>query len=153
MKNRKLTFEPELNQIIRNCTYCSLAMTDPEGNPYVIHMNFGFKEQTVFFHSAPEGLKIDILQKNPSVCIAFSTDHLLRYQNTEVACSYSMKYRSVIIKGKAEFITDFDQKKEALDVIMQQYTNESYRYSDPAIENVCVFRVQAETIEGRAYGY
>ena len=35
-------------------------MISPEGEPYVIHMNFGFKEQTVFFHSAPKGLKIDI---------------------------------------------------------------------------------------------
>lgn len=153
MKNRTLTFEPELHEIIRNCTYCSLAMTDSEGKPYVIHMNFGFKENIVYLHAAPTGMKIEILKQRPDVCIAFSTDHELRWQNTEVACSYSMKYRSVILKGKAEFIKDFDQKKEALDVIMQQYTNESYRYSDPAIENVCVFRVIAESIEGRAYGY
>jgi nitroimidazol reductase NimA-like FMN-containing flavoprotein (pyridoxamine 5'-phosphate oxidase superfamily) len=130
-----------------------MAMVDMDGNPYVIHMNFGYQDGTVFFHSAPEGRKIDILRINPQVCLSFSTDHLLRWQNIDVACSYSMKYRSVLIRGKAVFIDDYDQKEQALNVIMGQYTDEQYRYSEPAINNVCVFRVEAQSIEARAFGY
>ncbi len=153
MKSRILTFEPEIEKIIEKCTYCSLAMVDLEGNPYVLHMNFGFKDNVLYLHSAPEGKKINILHKNPNVCVAFSTDHLLRWQNIEVACSYSMKYRSVLLYGKVEFVEDMAEKEEALNAIMNQYTDEESRYSEPAIRNVCVFKVKAEKMEGRAFGY
>ncbi len=153
MKNRKITFEPEIEKIIRKCRFCSLAMVDLEGKPYVLHMNFGFKDKVLYLHAAPEGKKIDILNKNPQVCVAFSTDHLLRWQNIEVACSYSMKYRSVLLYGKVEFVEDLKEKEDALNIIMHQYTQEDYRYSEPAIRNVCVFKVKAEKLEGRAFGY
>lgn len=153
MKSRILTLESEMEDIIRKCKYCSLAMTNTDGKPYVIHMNFGYRDGVVYLHSAPEGLKIDILRQNPDVCIAFSADHLLRWQNIDVACSYSMKYRSVHIYGQAEFIEDFKQKEEALNVIMGQYTDEDYHYSEPAIRNVCVFKVKATKTDGRVYGY
>lgn len=153
MKNRKITFEPEIEKIIRKCRFCSLAMVDLEGKPYVLHMNFGFKDKVLYLHAAPEGKKIDILNKNPQVCVAFSTDHLLRWQNIEVACSYSMKYRSVLLYGKVEFVEDLKEKEDALNIIMHQYTQEVYRYSEPAIRNVCVFKVKAEKLEGRAFGY
>lgn len=153
MKSRILSFEPELEKIIRKCRFCSMGMVDQKGRPYVLHMNFGFRNNVVYLHAAPEGRKIDILKNNPEVCLTFSTDHLLRWQNIEVACSYSMKYRSVMIFGKVEFIEDMKEKEEALNVIMNQYTDEDYRYSEPAIRNVCVFRVKADHIEGRAFGY
>jgi uncharacterized protein len=153
MKSRILSFEPEIVSIIQKCRYCSLAMVDLEGKPYVLHMNFGFRDKVLYLHAAPEGKKIEILKQNPDVCVAFSTDHLLRWQNIEVACSYTMKYRSVLLYGKVEFVEDMKQKEDALNVIMNQYTDENYRYSEPAIRNVCVFIVKAERIEGRAFGY
>jgi len=153
MKSRTLTFLPEIERIIAKCSYCSLAMVDAANKPYVINMNFGYRDKTVYFHCAPTGKKIDILKNNPHVSVGFSCDHELRFQNSDVACSYSMKYRSVLGSGEVEFVTDTREKVDALDCIMRQYTESDYRYSDPAIENVCVFKVKLDTIEGRAYGY
>ncbi len=153
MRNRKIVKTEELHEIIRKCDSCSLSMIDLEGRPYVVPMNFGLKDNELYFHSDPKGLKIDILKQNPEVCVAFSTDHLLRWQNEKVACSYSMRYRSVLIRGKVEFVSGFDQKKEGMDIIMRQYTENEYRYSDPAINNICIFKVVIDTIEGRAFGY
>lgn len=153
MKSRTLTFLPEIERIIAKCSFCSLAMVDAANKPYVINMNFGYRDKTVYFHCAPTGKKIDILKNNPHVSVGFSCDHELRFQNSDVACSYSMKYRSVLGYGKVEFVTDALEKTSALDIIMKQYTESEYRYSDPAIENVCVFKVELDTIEGRAYGY
>jgi hypothetical protein len=34
-------------------------------------------------------LKMEILKSRPQVCIVFSTDHLLKAQSEQVACSYS----------------------------------------------------------------
>lgn len=153
MKNRVLSLESELDAIIQKCTYCAVSMIDSDGKPYVVPMNFGFHDQVLYLHSGPEGKKIDILHNNPEVCVAFSTDHELKWQHSEVACSYSMKYRSVLLYGSVVFLHQDHEKEAALDCIMKHYTDQSYRYSEPAIKNVCVIKVDVQKMEGRAYGY
>ncbi len=153
MKNRPITLKEELERIIRQCEVCSLAMVDPDGRPYVIPMNFGYDNNVIYLHSSRTGKKIDILQQNNRVCISFSTDHELRWQSEEVACSYSMKYRSVLAHGHVEFVEEMDEKAEALNMIMKQYTDREFSYNDPALRDVMVFRVVIEKMEGRAYGY
>ncbi len=63
-------------------------------------MNFGFKDNVIYLHSAPEGRVVDILEKNKNICVTFSTDHELVFQHPEVACSYRMKSKSVVAWGK-----------------------------------------------------
>ena len=153
MKKRDLTFKPELELIIWKCDFCNLAMVDPDGKPYVIPMNFGYDGEYVYLHSAQSGKKIDILKANPEVCISFSTDHRLRWVNEEVACSWGMKYRSVLAYGRVEFIDDFDKKEEALKVIMKNYSDREFTFNAPAVKDVLVFRVKIEKLHGRALGY
>ena len=153
MKNRRIDFKPELDKIISKCQVCHVAMTDPEGKPYVIPMNFGYDGEYVYFHGSSKGKKTDILKMHPDVCISFSTDHDLRYVNEEVACSWSMRYRSVLVYGRAEFVEDPEEKIKCLNVIMSNYSERSFDYSEPAVKDVMVFRVKAEKMDGRAYGY
>lgn len=133
MRTRTLTNHDEIVKIIAKCQICHVAMVDPEGKPYVVPMNFGYAEDMIYLHSAREGKKIDCLTKNPAVCINFSTDHELLFQNEEVACSYSMKYSSVICYGKVEFIEDAEMKRKTLDIVMKQYTEREFNYNNPSI--------------------
>jgi uncharacterized protein len=154
MKSREITLQSSMEDIIARCQYCTMAMIDQNSHPYILPMNFGYADGVVYLHSAPEGKKVDILRNNKRVCLAFSTDHVLRHQNEDVACSYSMKYRSVLIYGKVEFIEDHTEKRRVLNILMKQYTGrDDFEYNDPAIINVLVYKVVAEKMEGRAYGY
>jgi uncharacterized protein len=154
MKSREILLQSAMEEIIARCQYCSMAMIDQDNEPYVLPMNFGYADRVVYLHSAPEGKKVEILRNNNRVCLAFSTDHELRHQNDDVACSYSMKYRSVLVYGKVEFIDDPTEKRRVLNILMKQYTGrDDFNYNDPAIKNVLVYKVVAEKMEGRAYGY
>ena len=153
MKNRNLTFKPELEAIIGKCDVCSLAMVGKDGKPYVLPMNFGYEDDHIYFHSARTGHKVDILEANPDVCISFSTDHELRWVNEEVACSWGMKYRSVLAYGRVEFIDDYDAKEAALKIIMKNYSEREFTFNAPAVKDVLVYRVKIEKLHGRAYGY
>ena len=128
-------------------------MVDQEGKPYIVPMNFGFNEGVIYLHSARIGKKIGILKDNPVVCIEFSTDYLLRYQNEEVACSWSMKYRSVLAYGKVTFVEDEKQKSDNIAMIMKNYTAKEFKYNLPSIREVCCWKVHVERFEGRTYGY
>ncbi|MDO9511829.1 MAG: pyridoxamine 5'-phosphate oxidase family protein [Bacteroidales bacterium] len=153
MKNKVVTREDVMIDIINKCDAGYMAMVDPDGKPYVVPMNFGFEDKVIYLHSAANGHKIDILRNNPEVCIAFSTDHELQYINEPVACSWSMKYRSVLVYGKVEFIDDYDERIRAMNVIMLKYAKRVFSYNAPAIKEVLPFRVIIERMEGRVYGH
>lgn len=153
MKNRPIISTAENEAVILKCQTCNLAMVDPEGKPYVIPMNFGFAGDYVYFHGSAKGKKVDVLKNQADVCIAFSTDHELRYVDEEVACSWSMRYRSVLVYGKAEFVEDPEEKIKCLNIIMAHYAERKFEYNAPAIREVMVFKVKVDKMEGRVYGY
>jgi hypothetical protein len=153
MRHRFITDQNEIDSIINKCDVYYVSMVDKNNLPYVIPFNFGYNEGVIILHSSQKGLKIDILRENPSVCIAFSTDHQLRYQSEQVACSYSMKYRSVLAFGKVEFVDDMDQKVEFLNTMMAHYTDREFTYNSPALREVCTFRVKVERFTAKIYGY
>ncbi len=57
--------DPEgIREILRKSLVCHLALVD-EGKPYMISMNYGFRDNIIYLHAALEGRKIDIIRKNP----------------------------------------------------------------------------------------
>lgn len=154
MKARMITLPEAIEEIVRSCEVCSVGMVDEENNPYTLPFNFGFENSTVYLHSAPVGKKIGILRNNPRVCIAFSTAHQLYRQSPEVACSFGMKYKSVLVFGSVEFIEDPAEKIRILNIIMRQYTQrDDFSYSEPSVKNVAVMKVVTSRIEAKAFGY
>jgi len=153
MKNKTVLDIDQIEDIINKCDVCNIAMVDSENSPYVVPMNFGYADKVIYFHGAPSGKKIGIFEKNKAVCVSFSTDHELRFQSEGVACSYSMKYKSVIAYGSVEFIDSAEEKIKALNVIMKNYSDKSFKYNDPAVRDVNVFKVIVKKLSGRIYGY
>ncbi len=142
----------KIEEIIGKADACALAMIDTDGKPYVVIMNFGYKDGYFYFHGDHKGKKMEALKQNPNVSIMLSVDHQIFFQHENVACSYGMHYRSVSANGKVEFIQDYDKKIEALNIIMQQYTKRDFSYNSPAVHSVSVFRVKAENLKCKQFG-
>lgn len=153
MKNKVVTREDVMFDIINKCDAGYLSMVDGDGYPYVVPMNFGMEGKEIYLHSAASGKKIDILRSKPDVCMAFSTDHELQYINEGVACSWSMKYRSVLVYGKVMFIDDYEERITAMNVIMRKYAGRDFSYNAPSIREVLPFKIVVDRIEGRVYGH
>jgi len=154
MKSRMITLPEAIADIVKACEVCTVGMVDSENRPYTLPFNFGFENQTFYLHSAPVGRKIEVMKANPEVCIVFSTAHELYKQSENVACSYGMRYKSVLVRGKVEFITDFEEKVRILNIIMKQYTKrDDFTYSTPSVNGVAVMKIVAEKIEAKAFGY
>ena len=112
MKTITITDPTQIEEIIRKCPYCIVGITDLEGNPYAIPMNFAYQDGVIYLHSGPEGSKVEMVTKHPQVCITFCEGHELVYMHRQVACSYSMKSRSVICRGKVHFVEDMEEKRQ-----------------------------------------
>lgn len=154
MKSRMITDPTLIDAVINECDACFVGMVDENNMPYTLPLNFGYKEGVFYLHCGPKGRKLSILENNPNVCIAMSTGHQMYHQSENLACSYAMKYKSVLVKGKVEFITDIEEKVLALSSMMKQYTNrEDFRYSIPSLKNVQVMRLKPESLECKYFGY
>ncbi len=153
MKKFEVTEQSEIGNIIDNAAVCTMALID-DGKPYCVPMNFGFHDGLIYLHGAPFGRKIDALKKNPEVCLSFYTDEELNVRHENVACSYSMKYKSVLVHGSVVFVTDNDEKARILNIVMKNYCGrDDFSYNKPALEGVCVFYVKPEEITAFKRGY
>lgn len=153
MKKFEITSREEIDEIINKCTVCSLAMVD-NGKPYCVPMNFGYSDGIIYLHGAPFGRKIDVLKNNPDVCISFYSDEILNVRHESVACSYSMKFKSVLAHGQVVFVQDLDEKARILNIVMKNYSGrDDFSYSKPALEGVCIFYVKPIEITAFKRGY
>ncbi len=153
MRSRIITSQEEIESIITHCDVCFVSFSDTDGSPYVIPMNFGYKDNVIYLHSGPKGKSLEILERNNRVCIAFSTGHKLSFQDADVACSYGMKSKSVVAFGEVSFTEDPEKKIEALNIIMKQYApQKTFKYSDPAVANVKVWIVEIDQMSGKELG-
>jgi hypothetical protein len=77
MKTFIIEDKQRIESIILHCDACFVGITDLEGNPYVVPMNFGYENGIIYLHSGPEGSKLEMLEHNNNVCITFSVGHKL----------------------------------------------------------------------------
>lgn len=146
-KDKEITDPEAIVSIIRRSTVCRLGMSD-DGQPYVIPMSFGYQDGAVYFHCAPEGRKIEILRKNPRVCIEFDVDCLLKTGDS--ACKWGFHFNSAIAFGVAAIIEDSTEKQAGLDIIMRQYSGDVFMYSESAFDKIVVIRVNVTELTGKA---
>ena len=142
----------ELESIIRKCDICHVGMVDVD-EPYVLAFNFGYEDQTVWLHCAKEGKKLEILKRNNNVCISFNADQKLFARHEQVACSWRMAYRSVLIHGQAILVEDEEEKMKGLNSMMKNYSDREFSYSKPAVDNIMVIKIPVAAITGRQFEY
>ena len=150
-KDREITDKSVIESILRESLVCRLALC--EGNtPYIVPMNFGFRDGCLYFHSAKKGKKIDILKRNNNVC--FEVDVRTGVVPADMACKWSMRYYSAIGYGKAHLVDDADEKCEALDIIMEKYSGKSdFEYSQADLNSIVVIKVEIDEVTGKKAGY
>ncbi|MCP4347165.1 MAG: pyridoxamine 5'-phosphate oxidase family protein [Desulfobacterales bacterium] len=145
-KDREITDIKEIESIIEKSLVCRLAMAN-EGFPYIVPMCFGYEDNSLYFHSASKGKKLDILRKNSNVCFEFDTG--CETKPAEKACKWDMKYKSIVGFGKASFIDDHESKRRAMDIIMRQYSDDAYEYSESALKSTVVVKVEISSMTGK----
>ena len=97
MKTIVIEDKQRIESIILQADACFVGITDLEGNPYVVPMNFGYENDTLYLHSGPEGGKIEMLQHNNNVCITFQprTQTCLSAQAGSLQLQYALGERNV----------------------------------------------------------
>lgn len=147
-KDREVVDNDKINEIIAACHCCRLGFCD-EGKAYIVPLNFGYEEvdgQKVFyFHGAPEGRKIDLIQKTHYASFELDTNYKLH--PGEAACGFSAGFQSIMGEGKVDIIEDIEEKKGALQQIMYHNSQKSdWEFQDEMLKVTAVFKLEVEKI-------
>lgn len=147
-KDREITDEKKIREIIASCKCCRLGFCD-EGEVYIVPLNFGYEERegiyTFYFHGAKEGRKIDLIKKKHYA--GFEMDANAEVYGSDTACTYTSRFQSVIGSGRVSFVEDLEEKKAALRAIMRHNTGkEKWDFQENMLNAVCVFALVAEEL-------
>ncbi|MBP7509478.1 MAG: pyridoxamine 5'-phosphate oxidase family protein [Prolixibacteraceae bacterium] len=152
MRTLLITDREKIEKIIRSCRTCFLGLCDGDLKPYVVPMNFSLDGDYIYMHSAQEGRKWEMMNKNPNACVTFLSGDTIVHQNEEVACSWRVRSKTVIAEGELEFIDDYFEKEKALKIFMSQYSDRDFSFNAPAVKNVGIFRLKIKNISGKEFG-
>lgn len=115
-----------INEILQTCEYGTLSLIS-EGKPYVVALNFVFFENSIFFHGAKEGKKIEAINSNPNAAFLVVKPYSFipsYFSDTMAACPATQFFASVLIEGKLKFIEDGYKKAEVLNALMKKFQKE-----------------------------
>ncbi len=146
-KDREITDPAVIEEILKIGETCTLGLVD-DGEPYLVPMNYGYVNGAMWFHCAPDGLKLDILKKNPRICFSVVTDYEM--VRTPDFSNYTSHYRSVTGWGKVEIMQTDEEMIEGLNVLKDHAGYlENYDYPASVLKRVVVFRVVIEKMTGK----
>ena len=149
-KDKEITDDRIIGEILNKSQICRIALMD--GNvPYIVPLNYGYSGNSLYFHSAKTGKKIDLIRKNNRVC--FEIEYSEKIIRHDQSCQWTTQYRSVIGYGNIEIITDHDQKIKGLDLIMAHYGKPDHnQYVDSNIERIVLLKLTIDEISGKQSG-
>lgn len=150
-KDRQVTDPVQIASILTRAKVCHIGISDQDA-PYVVPLNFGYELQddvlTLYFHSAHEGRKIDLIQKNPSA--GFAIDLANGLIEAQSPCAYGYRYESIIGEGVCTLVDDVEEKKLALRAIMRQQTQSDVSFSDEQAKSCAVFKIVSTRFSAKA---
>jgi len=143
---KEITAKGELEQVLWQGRVCHLAIPD-DPLPYLLPLNYGYQDGALYFHSAPQGRKIELLKKQHRACFSVTIDYGII--EAERACSWGARFTSIMGSGRIEFIEGHQQKQAALHILMAQYSDQTFSFEQAQVDATLVFKLIIETMSGK----
>ena len=131
----------EIEKLLSNTRFGHLGMSRDD-KPYIVPIHFAYEKPVIYFYTT-EGLKTEIIEANPEVCL--QTEHIHESTN----------WQSIIIYGQAERLESEDQIETAVkalkDVNPRLVPAWSIRWLDGWVRSniEAVYRITVSEMTGR----
>lgn len=146
-QDRKIEYK-EAYQILKDGEYGILSMVTTDNSAYGIPFSYVIIDDSVYFHCALEGSKLDFIRKNNKVsfCVVGKTEVL--------PSKFSTKYESAIALGEIYEVNDQNEKKKSLIELVVKYSpahmESGEKYIDAALHQVNILRLDIKELTGKA---
>lgn len=137
----------DLCEILQVARVCRIGMA-VNSVPYIVPVSFAYADGSLYFHSAKQGRKIDMLKRNPNVCFEVTSEDAI--VSAPRACAWGASYRCVMGTGVARFLEEPAEKQRALDLVMLKYGGRSgWDFDATSLDRMCVVRIDVGEMTGK----
>lgn len=152
MRRKDREMPPEFaREVSDKCEYAALSMVDVNGGPYCVPVTIVRCGDSIYFHCAHEGLKIECLKHDNRVCLACVGD------TKRALDKFTTEFESAIIRGNAFEVTDEEEKISALRALCERHTPTNMAAFDDAIQKslsrTAIWRIDMTEITGKRKKY
>lgn len=150
-QNRILEDKNRIKELLQDSEYGFLSLgVEENGYGYGIPISYAYnvKTNSLYFHCAPEGQKLDIISRNDKVsfCVVGVTK--------PIANQFTTLYESAIAFGKAVLNLSDEEKRKALRLLVKKYSpgfeELGEKYMGKSWDRTTVFKVEIEHITAKA---
>lgn len=147
-RTKQILSPNECVEILERGTSGVLSVFGDEGYPYAIPLNYIYRDNKLFFHSAKAGHKIDAILSHPQVSFCVID------QDQIVPQEYTSYFRSIVAFGKARILDNSAEIRLALEWLAMKYSSsQTQEHRHHAIEKdfktVCIIEVSIEHLSGK----
>jgi len=147
-KKKQVLSMDQTIKILQSGTSGVLAVSGDDDYPYAVPLSYAYENGKLFFHGATAGHKLDALVRNEKVSFCVIE------KDEVIPEAFTTYYRSAIAFGKARILTDDNEKKHALECLVQKYSTNYMVEGQSEIarewDKVSVFEVNIEHLTGKA---
>lgn len=145
-KVQKLTQE-EIVAILERNTSGILSLLSEDGYPYGVPLSYLYEDNTILFHCARVGHKIDAIKHNDKACFSvIDQDDVIAEQNTT-------HYKSAIVFGKMRIVEDADGIRKYMNKIANKYSPHQVEYNESKINKefprICILIMEIDYMSGK----
>lgn len=138
----------ECLEILRAATSGVLAVHGDDGYPYTVPLSYIIDGDSIFFHCAAVGHKLDAIRADEKVSFCVVT------QDDVVPETYSTDYRSVVVFGRARVIEDAERKLNIIRKLAVRYAPRNTREHmqreiDESMHHLTIVEITMEHITGK----
>ena len=149
-KDREIVDREEIDQIVRSANLMRIALVDGD-MPFLVPVFYAFDGSALFFHSAQAGTKMELMKRNNNICFEIGIDQ--GFIESDEACDFEARHRTVIGIGKAVLVEDEAEKIKALDLIVAHFSRKKFEYPKANLDRTAVIRIDIESIKGKKHGF
>lgn len=135
--------------VLEQAPYITLSLTDRSGAPYAVPLCQAADpaRRAVYFHCAGAGEKWELLKDGAEVCLTAVS------RAESVPGAFTMAYASAVARGRAEVVTEPEEKRRALRLLCQRFDPEGMAHFETSMERLGkvtqVVRIAVEQLSGK----
>lgn len=146
-RKKQLLSKQATEEILRNGQSGVLGVTGDDDFPYVVPLSYVYENGKIYFHCAKTGYKLDGIQRNSKVSFCVIDKDQI------VPDKFTTYFRSAIVFGNAQILTEDAVKQYAMELLVRKYSNDYQEDGTNEIKRewkaLCVVEIMIEHMTGK----
>lgn len=142
----RLLDKDEAIHLLNEGEYGFLSLGNEEGG-YGIPISFVYHLDAIYFHCAPEGVKLDYIDKCRTACFCVVGRTAVQ------ASKFTTAYESVLAFGRLQVVSDDIERIKALELIIDKYSPEhketGLKYAQKSFQRTKILRLDIDRFSGK----